>query len=329
MQLDAISIGDAAVDTFLWVHEAEVNCEIDKPNCKLLINYASKSLVDKLQTSIGGNSCNNATALARLGKKVAYFGISGDDSNSQKVKSGMGGEGVDVSLVQTLPGKGCNYATIIIYQGERTELVYHDAHEYVLPDNFPVVPYLYISSVGENYENFYRQIIDYVQKNKTKLVFNPSSHELRKPLETFEPLLRSSYVLVANKEEVEHILGYPRGVSDIKVLLEGWRKFGNKFAVITDGTKGSYCFDGEKYYSLGLFDKFKDQAVQQTGAGDAYAAGFMEAVMEDLPAPEAMRWGTLNAGSVVTKIGAQTGLLHLDEMKEYLSGNSDFQAVEI
>lgn len=329
MQLDCISIGDAAVDTFLWLKEAEVNCEIDKPNCKLLINYASKSLVDKTQTALGGNSCNNATALARLGKKVAYFGVMGNDSNSQKVKSGMEGEGIDVSLMQNVAGKSCNYATIIIFQGERTELVYHDTHDYSLPDTFPVAPYLYISSVGQNYEGFYGQVCEYARKNNTKLVFNPSSHELRKPVETFEPLLRASYLLVANKEEVEHILGYPRGVSDMKVLLEGWRKFGNKFAVITDGTKGSYCFDGEKYYSLGLFDKFKDQAVQQTGAGDAYAAGFMAAVMDGLSAPEAMRWGTLNAGSVVTKVGAQVGLLHLDEMKEYLSGNSDFQAKEI
>lgn len=329
MQFDSVSIGDATVDTFLWLKEAEVNCEIDKQNCKLLINYATKSLVEKMHTSVGGNSCNNAVALSRLGKKAAYFGVGGDDSNSAKIRTEMQQEKVDVSLVQSEAGKSCNYATIIIFQGERTELVYHDKHDYRLPDNFPSVPYLYVSSVGEDFEDFYQQVVSYVRKNNTKLVFNPSSHELRKPISTFEPLLRSSYLLVANKEETEHLLGYPRGVQDLKVLLSGWGRFGNKYAVITDGTNGSYCYDGEKYYFLGLFDQFQKQAVQQTGAGDAYAAGFMAALMENLPATEAMRWGTLNAGSVVTKVGAQAGLLHLNEMKEYLKENPEFKPTEI
>lgn len=327
--LDAISIGDMTQDVFLWVSEAEVNCDIDKTNCKLSINYAEKSKVDRLERALGGNACNNAVSLARLGKKAAYFGICGTDDASQVAVSEIKNEGVDISLTQMVDGKRINYATVIIFKGERTELVYHDQHEYIMPLDLPAANYLYISSVGQDYKNFYPQVINYLDRTKANLVFNPSSHELRQPIATYEPLLRASFILVANKEEVEKILGFPKGTQDIKMLLTGWRKFGNKYAVLTDGTNGSYCFDGNKYYSLGLFEPFQQKMIQQTGAGDAFAGGFMAAVMNGLSTPDAMRWGTINAGSVVTKVGAQAGLLRSEEMLKLISDNPSFQPREI
>lgn len=326
---DSIAIGDATLDAFLWIHEAEVNCEIDKENCKLLINYADKSIVDRLEFTIGGNSCNNAVSLTRLGKNVAYFNISGQDANRDWIVRELVKEAVDTSLMQPLLGRPCNYATTIIFKGERTQLIYHDKHEYSVPPNLPVTPFMFVSSVGENFEKFFIDLANFVKNNNMKLIFNPATHQLRKPASSFEPVLRVAHILIANKEEVEHILGYPKGTQNIKVLLDSWAKFGPKFAVITDGLNGSYCFDGQKYYSMPLYEPFLKAEVERTGAGDAYGAGFMAAIMYGKGAPEAMRWGTFNGGSVVTKVGPQAGLLRLEEMEKLTRDNPDFVAKEI
>jgi sugar/nucleoside kinase (ribokinase family) len=55
-----------------------------------------------------------------------------------------------------------------------------------------------------------------------------------------------------------------------------------------------------------------------TGAGDAFASGFLSAYILKKPIREAMKWGIANSASVIGEIGAQTGLLHRERMEVYV-----------
>ncbi len=100
---------------------------------------------------------------------------------------------------------------------------------------------------------------------------------------------------------------------DIKILLANIAQLGPKNVVITDGGKGSYVLDssGTSYFC----DIYTCNVVEKTGAGDAYAVGFMGALLHALPIHTAMQWGTLNAASVMGVVGAQEGLLHQMEIE--------------
>jgi hypothetical protein len=54
-------------------------------------------------------------------------------------------------------------------------------------------------------------------------------------------------------------------------------------------------------------------------AGDAYASGFYFSYNKKQNYPEAMCWGTANAGSVTQKIGAQRGLLNEKGVKKIIN----------
>jgi ribokinase len=69
--------------------------------------------------------------------------------------------------------------------------------------------------------------------------------------------------------------------------------------------------------------------VEATGAGDAYATGFIAALFHGHSTAEAMRWGSANSASVVTKIGPQDGLLKLKEMQKMLSRFKDIKPKKI
>jgi len=47
------------------------------------------------------------------------------------------------------------------------------------------------------------------------------------------------------------------------------------------------------------------RVVDTTGAGDAYAAGFLAAWARDLPLPECGRWGSIAAAEVISHVGAR------------------------
>jgi ribokinase len=63
---------------------------------------------------------------------------------------------------------------------------------------------------------------------------------------------------------------------------------------------------------------YPGEVVERTGAGDAFAAGFLAAAQRAQGLPDSMLWGSINASSVVSHIGSQAGLLKKDEMEEFL-----------
>ncbi|MCX6738802.1 MAG: PfkB family carbohydrate kinase, partial [Candidatus Parcubacteria bacterium] len=57
----------------------------------------------------------------------------------------------------------------------------------------------------------------------------------------------------------------------------------------------------------------------RTGAGDAYSSTIAECLVLGKTLEEALLWAPINSMSVVQKIGAQEGLLHPEEIEEWLT----------
>ena len=140
-------------------------------------------------------------------------------------------------------------------------------------------------------------------------------------------VLEKTDYLFVNKQEAEEIL-YGKELelagekeNQIKKLLYGLRGLGAKNVVITDGENGSFVYDeSNESHHVGAI---KIDVVEKTGAGDAYTAGFLAAMLNDKPVEEAMRWGTLDAASVIQKIGAEEGLLSKVELEKRLKSIGD------
>jgi ribokinase len=125
--------------------------------------------------------------------------------------------------------------------------------------------------------------------------------------------------LFLNKEEAA--LFVPTATTIVE-QLHGLRDLGPTVVVITDGTNGSYVYDGGTTWSLPILPA---PVVERTGCGDAYASGFLSAVMNNQVIPEAMRWGTANAASVIGRVGSQAGLLTRTEIDKMLSTHPKLQ----
>ncbi len=319
---DIISIGDATLDTFVKVNEASVMCTADRSKCLLCLSYADKIPIISLDQQIAGNAANNAVGSARLGLKSAFYSIVGDDETGQKIIKKMKAEGVSLKYLKVDKGRPSNYSVVLNYKAERTILVYHLLREYSLP-KLEQTRWIYYTSVGKNHLKLNRQILNFAQKNGTKLGYNPGSHQLRRGLESMKSLLKSTEVLFLNKEEAEGLVGRHAG---IKPLLAELYAQGPKVVVVTDGPRGSYAHDGKNHWSMGVFPI---KVVEMTGAGDAYSTGFMAALVCGETAPNALRWGAANSASVITKVGPQAGLLHKNEMTKWLRRYSKIKPREI
>lgn len=326
---DLISIGDSVIDTFLKLHDAEVKCTLNKEECKICIEYGEKIPLDGPPVSlVAGNAANNVTGSSRLGLKSAIYVNVGEDEGGERTINKFKGEKVDTRYVVVNKGMKNNYHTVLNFQGERTILIYHQPWKYKLPE-LDKTRWVYFTSLSPTFvdSNLVGELISYLERSGAKLLYNPGTFQLKAGVKKSPQLLSLCEVFIVNKEEAKLILGFKEEEKvEIKGLLKGLLDLGPKMVIITDGEEGSYGYDGDKYFHLGIFPA---HLLEMTGAGDAYATGVLAGQFWGKDLPEAMRWGAANGASVVEYIGPQEGLLTYEKMQKRLQANPKIVAKEI
>lgn len=317
---DMISIGDPTIDTFLIIHDIEIK-NINGQR-KAIINWGDKLPVDKFYRSVAGNAANNAIGSSRLGLKTAYYTVLAHDSGGREIVHKMRKEKVAVDYVVVDDKHSTNASTVISYQGERTILVYHEHRKYVLP-HFAPSKWVYLTSMGMGFEKIYPHLADYLDKYDAKLGFNPGTFQLRKGVKVNKSILERTSLLSLNKQEAQSWVG---NINDVEELCKRLRKLGPQAVALTDGRKGAYSYSDEGFYYL---PEFPGPRIEATGAGDAFTTAYIAALAYGKPHAEALRWGPVNAGSVVLKVGPIEGLLTRSQIETKLARMKKYQPVAI
>jgi ribokinase len=330
--LDILCVGDSKIDIFLQIPQNNPHFGLNDEKNKLFVSYGEKIYIEKYVLDIGGNATNAAVGISRLGLSVGLYAEIGKDELSQKILNKLKKENVSTDLLlQT--DEDTSISIGLNYQGERTLFTEHVKRDHNFNFENREAKFVYLTSLGNLWEKTYEKALDFVKQNNLKLAFNPGSIQLEKRGKAVMDVLEITDYLFVNKEEAEEILygeklNFARKNQDqIKKLLYGLRGLGAKNVVITDGDNGSYV-ESEKNetYHLGIV---KIEVAEKTGAGDAYSAGFLAAIIHELEIPEAMRWGTINSASVIGKIGAEEGLLTKSELGEKLITNGNLKVEKI
>ena len=319
-KFDIISIGDTTLDVFLELKEEVKVISDKKSKTKYLgLAFAEKIPVEKF-TSIPavGNSANVAIGVSRLGLKTGFYTVLGNDSIGKEMADILKKEKIAPDYIQFDKKRPSNFSAVLNYKAERTILVHHEKRDYILPKLAPA-KWLYFSSLAAGHEKLHKQIPRFLKKDGAKLGFNPGSFQIREGVRKLQIIIKESTVLFVNREEAQELVGKS---SDIKSLLKGLLVLGCETAVIPDGPKGSYFFDGETFLFLKIFPA---PLIERTGAGDAYSTGFLSALVKGFDIPQAMRWGTFSAASVIQFIGAREGLLKKQQMMKLSKENPKFQ----
>lgn len=318
MTIDLLSIGDSSIDTFMTPLETETLCTIDKKECLIAFAYGEKIPVKDLEFTVGGNAGNNAVGTKRLGINSAILLTLGDDSVGNLIVERLKNEGVDMTYVIQQPGTMSNYSTVINYMGERTIFVYHAPRSYEFPVQLPLVPWIYLTSMGESFRPFYNHLTEWLKNNPTvKVAFNPGSWQLREGFEAIKEIMGLTYIIYVNRQEAEKLTNFGESNGRERDLLIALNKLGPKICIITDGGEGAFAYDSVngKFVKVGILPV---DAYERTGAGDAFGSGSLSAIIHGKTLEEALIWGTVNSASVIGYTGPQKGLLKINDLDQWL-----------
>ena len=301
---DVITIGDAMLDLFFDIHEANLRCQKKPGSCLLCMEYGEKIPVQSVTKVVGaGNASNAAIGAKRLSMKSAIMTVIGKDDVARDMINGWKKEGVNTSYVIHDPKHETSMAAVLQFQGDRTILLCNQPRLYKLP-GLPTSRWIYYTALGPKHEALEKQLLRYLKQHPdTQLLFNPGPHQIRRGLKSLSPIIARTDVLVVNKEEAAHILAADSSPAG---LIDGLLQQGAKQVVVTDGPEGSWAGDEMHIWNCPIFP---GPIKERTGAGDSFATGVMYALSTGQTLPEALRYGTGNAWSVVQFVGPHAGLL--------------------
>lgn len=309
MTVDVVTIGNATIDAFLILADSNSSVSLDNVHKRLCVDYGQKIPLESCDFLPGGNACNVAVGLSRAGFKTAILAEIATDEFSEKILNGLKKEDVGTDFL--LRGEGqSSFSIALNFQGERTLFVEHHDRAHNFNINNLEAKALYLTSLGHTWQQVYRNVAAYLQaRPEVVLAFNPGSTQLRDGVKTFDFIFPLTTILFVNREEAEKIVG---SKDDIPALLTALQSKGCKLISLTDGERGGYAIDehGKVYHQ----PKITCPVVERTGAGDAYASGFLAAFLNAQPISTCMLWGAHNAASVIGQIGAQPGLLRKEEL---------------
>ena len=305
---DILCVGDAKIDSFLTLNQANKHLRYLEETNELCMKFGEKIAVDKAEILLGGDAANVSVGTARLGMNTAIVAEIGKNEFAQKIINTLNQEKVDTSNVLQTEGQQSSFSTIINFKGERTIFSEHVERNHDFNFEDISTKWVYLTSLGNKWQNAYQKTLDFVNDTKVNLAFNPGTLQIENGRSGLEKILQATSLLFVNKEEGEELLDFPQGQKEIKDILVHLREHGPKIVVITDGKNGSFSIDEKGNISeKGIIQV---EIVGKTGAGDAYSSGFLSAIVYNKSITEAMEWGTRNSASVISKVGAQTGLLH-------------------
>lgn len=313
---DVITIGDIKLDTFVMLDDANVSCQLKMPECQLCLEYGAKIPVNVVDSQIAGTAPNVAVGLSRMNLKTAVMCNIGVDGTRHLALARLKEEGVSRKFIQTIKEIPSAFSVVLVYKGDRTVLASQTKRMYTFPKPFPKTKWIFVGELGETYEKMFREIASFIKRDHTQLAFNPGTIQIQDRKKELFDLIHATSILFVNLEEAQAIT--EDKTTEIHHLATKLWKLGAKRVVITDGKQGSYDFDGKTLLHCPIYH---GKVVGTIGAGDAFATGFLGAIMKNSKT-HPLVWGAVNSASVVGKIGPEDGLLSDTHIMRHLKNRS-------
>lgn len=215
---------------------------------------------------VGGNAVNVAVQLSRLGRSVAYFGAVGADDSGRRILRELARNGVQDRFVRVEQGVTAYTEIELDRTGDRRFVF----------EEFGVV---------RDYRPLAAEVEDLCLARHVHIGWLNDGGDLRRELRRRNVSVSQDISVNAEARNLE-VAGLDIAFGSHGGPLEDALRFatdlvraGARLAVVTRGEAGSLATDGQKVLRIGAKPI---EAVDTTGAGDAFIAGFLDARLKSL-----------------------------------------------
>ncbi|MFC1981975.1 carbohydrate kinase family protein [Chloroflexota bacterium] len=276
-----------------------------------------EAVVNEAVSTPGGSAANTIYGLARLGLSAGFTGVIGDDAEGKIMLDDFEKAGADTGHITLKPGtKTGSVVCLSDSSGRRSLYVLSGANNLLTmddiePDYINQARILHISSFADDRQ--FKISVELMEEldSSTMLSFAPGALYAARGLKALAQILGRTHVLFINQDEMKRLTGQEvidgakscldNGCNVVVVTLgEG--------AKIRDTIATSYIRDTSNEYMVEAGSRSEISLSDTTGAGDAFAAGFLYGILRGAGLKECGLIGDIVARFSTTKGGARAGL---------------------
>ena len=342
-----ITIGSATMDVFVECDEANIVSVCTKDHSREFMSYPYGSKIDisTFSSKVGGGGINTACNFANLGFDTSAIFKIGEDVYSEGILHFFKKHKVNLKHIIQKKDTSTGFSIILVsFQGDRTVLAHRGANSQIREDEIDFdsikdADLIYVAPLNGESNAVIEPLVDFAHKNGVKICFNAGTTSLKKGYAHLNKILKNAHVVVMNKEEAimaTNIQVRPDTKTekfskelihkDIKKMLQTLKVQDYQIIVITDGNKGAYAYDGQKYYFCPIFPS---EVVSTLGAGDAFASTFCASLQRTKGnIGLSLMYGSVNSANVVSEFGATEGLLNFEQIEKTLKENPEYTYLE-
>ncbi|MBU4493468.1 MAG: adenosine kinase [Nanoarchaeota archaeon] len=281
MKYDVVGIGYPLLDKVAKVSEDFiVKNGLTKSKMHLVSSEQSKKILSMLDERFvknypGGSAANSLVAVCRLGGNPLFLGMTGNDLNGNTYRNLIKKIGIlsDLKSCDEIQGTS---VIMVTPDTERTMATNLGAgmnltKEHINLDDISNSKILHIEGYqldGEKQREAVLHAMEHAKRNNVLVSIDLADRALIERHRDKINMIIKDYadIIFANEDEAEKLTGK----KPIEAVME-IKKF-CKIAIVKIGKKGSLIMDKDGLHRI---NGFKVDAINTTGAGDAYAGGFL------------------------------------------------------
>jgi len=280
---------------------------------------------DQFTMEIGGCASNAAIDLAKLSVKTGLITLTGDDAFGRMIKDGCASCGVDVSAVRSMNNvntsasfvaiDGGGERSIVHYKGANAVFSYKDVDMgYVKRAEYLFVAgtFLMPSFDGEDCG----RVLKEAKAAGVICCMDTAWDAAGKWLDTIKNNLQYLDWFMPSFDEAKAMCG----TGDYVKMAETFKSFGVRNVIIKLGSEGAYVSskDNDNFLS----PAFKCNAMDASGAGDSFCAGFLMGLVKGWDLRKCARFANAVGYHCVQSIGTTTGIKSFEQIMGFLNGQA-------
>ena len=286
--------------------------------------------VSNLSLLSGGAAANTAYACGKMGLSTAFIGKLGQkDIFSNKIIKDFKDALVETKLIKYSNNYKTGSAYVVLNKkGDRRIYAHSGAANYLTTSDLSekeilatkliflsslrnIKPLLHAAKIGKN--------------RNIPVILNPGMLIIDQGFDTIKKLLENINVLILSQREYKTLFNIKEEIlseTSIKENSKSLFDLNIEVIVVTLGKRGAYLLTPQHNILIQPLKLAK--ILDTTGAGDAFSAGFIFGLIQNLslkfePLKNDVKIGNFVAGQCIQKLGARNGIPVRKELNDFLS----------
>lgn len=265
-----------------------------------LLEWVGPSAVDLV---VAGSIGYTVQVMARLGAEVALCSAVGDDAFGAHIRRTLEGQGLDCRRLETAHGETAIAIYILLFGGPKRPMTYRLPGFEPWPDPPPLLagdppPDLVHSGGLLHFPGMCHRglagVFAEARRRGIRTSIDPQFPLVETPapwLPLLDDVLCETEILLCDEAEARRIFA----ADELATAIAAAHAAGPSIVAVKRGADGSLLSDGERLVAQPAIPVAPEAVRESVGAGDAFDAGFLDALLRGADLVEAGRFATATA----------------------------------